>query len=488
MRRSLVLLVPFLCLPAFAAHTVVSFDPLLPAPGAYLNNDSFAVAAATFLNSYSYDEQYQYESWSGFALSTVSNATLNSYVNQYAAIAPFSRAYAVAYHDAWNPPPSILFDQPVSPRSLLLNNTTYAALTIRDGDAYGFSQPFSDGDYFLLTLSARDLDGNLVASTNHFLADYRSGKSFVQTNWTPLDLSWMPPTVASLVATLETTDLGAWGPNTPMYFALADFAYAYPGLDSGIASTNPAILAWASHVHAYSPGPNVSNPFLDPSSALGPAQGSLDGLGATNGVVSLGDAGSIVLSFPAPLADGPGPDFAVFENAFSELFLELARVEVSSDGTHFFPFPSHSLATGPVPTYPLEPMEPESYAGLAGKHLQGNGTPFDLRVLAGTPGLDLRRVTHLKIVDVPGDGSALDSYGNPIYDPTPTWGSGGFDLDAVAALHLRIDLPADPSAPLPSLPGYQSILERKASLSDPEWLPAPDRSAPGFYRLRLAHQ
>ena len=486
MRRCLVLLVPFLCLPAFAAQTTVSFDHILPAPGAYHNNSPFAVQAATFRNSYYFDEQYQYESWSGFALSTVSNSTLNSFANQYASAAPLPRAYAVAYHDAWNPPPAILFDQPVALRSLLLNNTTYAALTIRDGDPYGFSQPFSEGDFFRLDLVAFDLDGNPVAATNLHLADYRSGKTFVQTNWTPVDLSWMPPSAASLVATLETSDLGPYGPNTPMYFALADLAYSYPGLDSGIASTNPSILAWASQVHAYSPGPNVSNQFLLPQNALGPAQGSLDGLGATNGIVSLGDSGSIVLSFPLPLADGPGPDFAVFENAFSELFLELARVEASSDGTNFFPFPSHSLSPDPVPTYPFEPMESESYGGLAGKHLQGHGTPFDLRALAGTPGLDLRRVTHLKIVDVVGDGSTIDSYGNPIYDPHPTWGSGGFDLDAVAALNLRVDVPSDPAAPLPSLPGFQTILERKSTLSDPQWLPAADRSAPGFYRLRLA--
>ena len=56
----------------------------------------------------------------------------------------------------------------------------------------------------------------------------------------------------------------------------------------------------------------------------------------------LGDDGSLVLTFPAPIADGAGPDFAVFENAFSTEFLELAFVEVSSDGTNFTRFPAHA--------------------------------------------------------------------------------------------------------------------------------------------------
>jgi hypothetical protein len=38
------------------------------------------------------------------------------------------------------------------------------------------------------------------------------------------------------------------------------------------------------------------------------------------------------------------------------------------------------------------------------------------------------------VVDIVGDGAALDSFGHPIYDPTPTIGTGGFDLDAIAVL------------------------------------------------------
>ena len=62
-----------------------------------------------------------------------------------------------------------------------------------------------------------------------------------------------------------------------------------------------------------------------------------------NGVVSLGDGGSAILTFSSPIINGNGPDFAVYENAFNNTFLELAHVEVSSDGFNYFRFESSSL-------------------------------------------------------------------------------------------------------------------------------------------------
>ncbi len=483
MRRAswFLLILLFLTLPAFAAQTTVSFDDLLPAPGLVIDDASAAVGPATFLNT-------TYESWgmlfwAGYAFSTVSNTTINSHTNQYAAAEARTGAYAVAYHDAWNPPPEIRFDLPVAPISVQLNNTTYAALTLRDGNA--FADPFGPGDVFVLTLTARDLDGVVLAATNHYLADFRDGQSFIQTHWSTLDLSWMPPNVAALTATLETTDIGEWGPNTPMYFALADFTYAYGNSFSGLASTNPAILCWADGVADYSPGIVLSNQFLNSAHALGPAYGMP---GQTNAldVTGLGEGGQITLTFPVPIADGPGPDFAVFENGFTDAggesaWCELAFVEVSSDGTNFVRFPSHCIEPDPIADW----AAPAAYGGLAGKHPLGSGTPFDLRALAGTPGLDVRRVTHVRIVDIIGDGSTPDSYGNPIYDPVTPWGPADFDLDAVGVLNVHVDISADPAASAPALPGYATVLEFKAGLDAPEWTPAESRSLPGFYRWRL---
>ena len=480
------LLVPLLCFSAFAAPTTVSFDAHFSGPGQDIHDRSLADAAATFVNTFT-DWGGGFTSWAGFAFSTVSNTTDGSWGNQYAAAAACPNAYAVAYHDSWNPAPEILFDLPCAPQSVRLNNTTYAAESIRLGTAY--NRAFTNGDFFVLTLAARNLDGAVVAATNHYLADFRGTNRFIQTHWTELDLSWMPPEAVSLAGTLETTDMGAFGPNTPTYFALAGFTYAYGGLDSGIDATNPAILCLAAGVADYTPGPNVSNQFRTATNALGSVDLG-DGTYDPFGIVSLGDGGSLTLTFPAPVSDGPGPDFAVFENAFDARFLELAFAEVSSDGTNFTRFPAHALATNPVQPYATNIyMEAEDYGGLAGKHLQGTGTPFDLRTLAGTPGLDLHRVTHVRLVDIPGDGSVTDGYGHAIYDPYPTIGSGGFDVDGVAALHVNLDIAADPDAAPPALPGWQTVLDYKAALAAPEWTAnAPARGTPGFFRWRLVKE
>lgn len=163
-----------------------------------------------------------------------------------------------------------------------------------------------------------------------------------------------------------------------------------------------------------------------------------------NGVVSLGDGGQAILTFPHPIRNGPGPDFAVFENAFNDTFLELAFVEVSSDGINFFRFPSISN------TQTLSQIGPFSNNGdatkihnLAGKYRINYGTPFDLQDLANTPGLDVNNVTHVKLIDVVGciqpPYASYDSQNNAINDPYPTnFSSGGFDLDAVGVIHEQV--------------------------------------------------
>ena len=96
--------------------------------------------------------------------------------------------------------------------------------------------------------------------------------------------------------------------------------------------------------------------------------------------VSLGRGGSITLAFDHPIRDGLGFDFAVFENAINDSFLELGFVEVSSDGVNFFRFDNDSLTTSLVASF--GEVDPTNVRNLAGKYRQGFGTPFDLEELA----------------------------------------------------------------------------------------------------------
>lgn len=166
---------------------------------------------------------------------------------------------------------------------------------------------------------------------------------------------------------------------------------------------------------------------------------------ADNVIVSLGDAGSAILTFDTPISNKPGYDFAVFENSFSDptlgppYFLELAFVEVSSDGVNFFRFPATSNTQTTTQIGPFQTMDNSGINNLAGKFTLYYGTPFDLEELDGTPGLDINNITHVKIIDVVGciqnEYATFDSLGNKINDPWPSnFASSGFDLDAVAVI------------------------------------------------------
>lgn len=173
----------------------------------------------------------------------------------------------------------------------------------------------------------------------------------------------------------------------------------------------------------------------DSTKAIGKADGT--------GVVSLGDGGYAILTFTAPIMDGPGFDFVVFENSFNGTFLELAFVEVSSDGVNFFRFPSTCLLQDTMQYDNAANMDCSKINNLAGKYPVNYGTPFDLSELSSIPGLDINHITHIKIIDVVGSinnqYARYDSYGHKINDPYPTpFASGGFDLDAVGVIHQNI--------------------------------------------------
>ena len=162
-----------------------------------------------------------------------------------------------------------------------------------------------------------------------------------------------------------------------------------------------------------------------------------------NGVVSLGDGGSAILTFSSPIINGNGPDFAVFENAFNNTFLELAHVEVSSDGFNYFRFESSSLSQ--INSQIMNEVNATDIRNLAGKYRAQYGTPFDLEEMVGITNLNVNSITHVKIIDAIGSinqsYASYDSQGNMINDPFPTpFETGGFDLDAIGVIHSFVGI------------------------------------------------
>lgn len=157
-------------------------------------------------------------------------------------------------------------------------------------------------------------------------------------------------------------------------------------------------------------------------------------------VLSLGDGGAATFFFEQTLFDGEGYDFAVYENGFDDHFLELAFVEVSSDGKNFIRFPSQSETSIDTQIGAFDLLETRKIHNLAGKYPAKWGTPFDLSELEDHDNLDVKAISHIRIVDVVGSIDSVfcshDAQGRIVNDPWPTpFESGGFDLDAIGVIH-----------------------------------------------------
>ena len=207
-----------------------------------------------------------------------------------------------------------------------------------------------------------------------------------------------------------------------------------------------AFVGWATGC-VVEPGPmNITNPSAGVAGAGWPAENALGAPEGTYGVTCLGDGGKATLTFRSPICNGPGPDFAVFENGFANAqypnmyFLELAFVEVSSDGRNYFRFPAYFNAPQEPQLGGMACIDPSLIHNLASKYAAMYGTPFDLDELEDNPLLNKNSVTHVRVVDVVGcidpQYATYDCQGHVINDPWPTpFASSGFDLDAVGVIH-----------------------------------------------------
>jgi hypothetical protein len=195
----------------------------------------------------------------------------------------------------------------------------------------------------------------------------------------------------------------------------------------------------------------------DTNLILGGPRGKGDLQGSTH-VLSIGNGESIILGFDVVIVNGPGKDFTIFENPFyigssPYIFGELVFVEVSTDGESFARFPSTSITENPIPAF--GGFLPGNVTNLAGVNPvyanidendidpfnpdESGGDSFDLSELSDDPMVvsgfvDLNNINYVKIIDIIGDGSSLDSLGNPIFDPTGA-GNNGADIDSIAIIN-----------------------------------------------------
>ena len=236
----------------------------------------------------------------------------------------------------------------------------------------------------------------------------------------------------TLAIVLISINVFAQGPYAPVADSIGTTA---------IHKDSSAFIDWASACIIERGWKNITDTTLGKTST-GDIYSATEKSGV-NGVVSLGDGGAAILTFSSPIINGNGPDFAVFENAFNNTFLELAHVEVSSDGINYFRFESSSLSQ--INSQIMNEVNTTEIQNLAGKYRAQFGTPFDLEDMIGITNLDVNNVTHVKIIDAIGSinqsYASYDSQGNIINDPFPTpYETGGFDLDAIGVIHSYVGI------------------------------------------------
>lgn len=179
---------------------------------------------------YFYNEDYGY--WGGFAHSKVFETDVKKglYENQYAAYnskAASGDGFLLYYYDSYNKPCDIIFkneESVVRLSSVKLNLTTYTYASITDEDINDFARVFAEGDYLKVVFYAVDAFGRTVGEgAECYVVDYRDGKRFVADNWQEF---YLPGILSNRVrVTIETSDVGEWGANTPLYICMDDLTY-----------------------------------------------------------------------------------------------------------------------------------------------------------------------------------------------------------------------------------------------------------------------
>ncbi len=194
---------------------------------AFEGSYKYGYATADLIFEHFYNEEYGY--WGGFAQSKMLDADAKNglYENQYSAYntnAASGESFLLYYYDSFNEPCDIVCMSQLELRSVKLNLSTYTYASITDEDINTFARAFTDGDYLKVVFTPLAADETSVGDpVECYVIDYRDGKRFVATDWQKFNLNL--PVSARIRVTIETTDVGEWGANTPLYICIDDLVY-----------------------------------------------------------------------------------------------------------------------------------------------------------------------------------------------------------------------------------------------------------------------
>ena len=213
-------------------------DLILPTDSFYLDSAStpFTSDQIIFNHDWTYSQWGDY--WSnGFSYSNMTDSVTSGYANQYSAKA--GKGYNGSINYAVGQSSSIIKTPSTANGSMItgmyVTNATYTYNSMRDGDM--FAKKFggitgNDPDWFKLKIE-RYLDGILMTdSINFYLADFRfsnNSQDYMLKTWEFVDLTLFTGRADSLLLSVSSSDVGAFGMNTPAYFCI-DNVTTFPGV------------------------------------------------------------------------------------------------------------------------------------------------------------------------------------------------------------------------------------------------------------------
>jgi hypothetical protein len=226
---------------AKAQFTIIDFEDLtLPAVDTFYNGADLAgqfESNNVVFGNY-YEETAWGYFWNGFSYSNMTDNTTAGYGNQYSAF-PGQGATGSANYALFYPSDTITFPGVgVVFGNAAITNTTYAGISMRDGDMFAkqFGSPNgADGqpdgtngeDFFYITIYGWGQDLVLVDSVEIYLADFRfadNNDDYILDQWTNFDLSNLDES-KYLTFRFTSSDVGDFGINTPQYFAIDNIEY-----------------------------------------------------------------------------------------------------------------------------------------------------------------------------------------------------------------------------------------------------------------------
>lgn len=254
---------------------------------------SFRSGGVVFRNKYNIVDNY----WvSNFAYSNETDTATPGFANPYSSFAGggngdanFGLSYGYFTGGAFNPAnlshldalPSFSLPIGADIQSAFITNTTWTALSMRDGDAVG--KKFGgvsgdDPDWCKITAYGVDENGTILAAAPEFyLADFRNPdntQDYILNTWQQFDLSSLAG-ARKLFFYFTSSDVHPVnGLNTPAYFAIDDIVYTGP------ANTAPTLNT--------TPNPQLGDIHEDEPNAMGVLVSDLFG-----GAVSDPDVGAV---------------------------------------------------------------------------------------------------------------------------------------------------------------------------------------------------